>query len=214
LKIEGWTARWLVAFGVFLLKIWGRTLRYEVDDQAGVVGQPVIENYIGALWHNRLLLIGFILQKYIPQRPNTLLVSASRDGELLAEAMKRFGFAAVRGSSSRLGATAILQLTDVLASGRDMGITPDGPLGPVYELGPGIVFLAQKANIGVVPVHVEYSSFWRLKSWDKFLIPRPFCKARVTFGPVHRVKPTNTPEEFEAERLRLQDEMMSLVQTR
>jgi lysophospholipid acyltransferase (LPLAT)-like uncharacterized protein len=214
LKIKGCRARWLIALGVYLLKAWARTLRYEVDDRAGVVGQPVKENYIGALWHNRLLLIGFVLKKFLPQRRNTLLVSASRDGELLVEAMQRFGFDAVRGSSSRLGASAILQLASVLESGSDVGITPDGPRGPVYELGPGIIFLAQKTGAGVVPVQMEYSSCWRLKTWDRFILPRPFSKVRVLFGPVHRVQPTNTAEEFEAERLRLQDAMMALVEMR
>jgi lysophospholipid acyltransferase (LPLAT)-like uncharacterized protein len=214
LKIEGWSARFLMALGVCLLKIWARTLRYEVDDRAGVVGQPVTENYIGALWHNRLLLIGFVLKKFIPQRRNTVLVSASRDGALLADVMQRFGFEAVRGSSSRLGASAMLQLANVLVSGSDVGITPDGPRGPAYELGPGIIFLAQKTGASIVPVQMEYSSCWRLKTWDRFILPRPFSKVRVIFGPVHRVSQTNTPQEFEAERLRLQNAMMALVERR
>jgi lysophospholipid acyltransferase (LPLAT)-like uncharacterized protein len=214
LKIEGWSAHFLMALGVCLLKIWARTLRYEVDDRAGVVGQPVTENYIGALWHNRLLLIGFVLKKFIPQRRNTVLVSASRDGALLADVMQRFGFEAVRGSSSRLGASAMLQLANVLVSGSDVGITPDGPRGPAYELGPGIIFLAQKTGAGIVPVQMEYSSCWRLKTWDRFILPRPFSKVRVIFGSVHRVSQTNTPQEFEAERLRLQNAMMALVEMR
>jgi lysophospholipid acyltransferase (LPLAT)-like uncharacterized protein len=214
LKIEGWSAHFLMALGVCLLKIWARTLRYEVDDRAGVVGQPVTENYIGALWHNRLLLIGFVLKKFIPQRRNTVLVSASRDGALLADVMQRFGFEAVRGSSSRLGASAMLQLANVLVSGSDVGITPDGPRGPAYELGPGIIFLAQKTGASIVPVQMEYSSCWRLKTWDRFILPCPFSKVRVIFGPVHRVSQTNTPQEFEAERLRLQHAMMALVERR
>jgi lysophospholipid acyltransferase (LPLAT)-like uncharacterized protein len=203
-----------MTLGVCLLKIWARTLRYKVDDRAGVVGQPVTENYIGALWHNRLLLIGFVLKKFVPQRRNTVLVSASRDGALLADVMQRFGFEAVRGSSSRLGARAMLQLTNVLASGSDVGITPDGPRGPAYELGPGIIFLAQKTGAGIVPVQIEYSSYWRLKTWDRFILPRPFSRVRVIFGPVHRVIQTSTPQAFEAERLRLQDAMMALVEMR
>ncbi len=214
MKIKDCRTRWLIALGVYLLKIWARTLRYEVDDRAGVVGQPVKENYIGALWHNRLLLIGFVLRKFVPLRRNTLLVSASRDGALLVGLMQRFGFDVVRGSSSRLGASAVLQLANVLVSGSDVGITPDGPRGPVYELGPGTIFLAQKTGAGVVPVQMEYSSCWRLKTWDRFILPRPFSKVRVIFGPVHRVKRTNTPEEFEAERLRLQNAMLALVERR
>jgi lysophospholipid acyltransferase (LPLAT)-like uncharacterized protein len=214
LKIEGWLARWLIAFGFWLLQIWARTLRYEVDDQAGVVGTPVRENYIAALWHNRLLLISFVLKKFLPQRPGAGLISASRDGDLISDLTRRFGFDVVRGSSSRLGASAVRELEKVLATGRDVLMTPDGPRGPAYELGPGIVFLAQKTGAAIVPINLEFSSCWRVNSWDGFILPRPFAKVRVIFGRAHRAKATSTPEEFEAERVSLQNAMMALVEMR
>jgi lysophospholipid acyltransferase (LPLAT)-like uncharacterized protein len=214
LKIEGRLARWLIAFGFWLLQIWARTLRYEVDDRAGVVGKSVTENYIAALWHNRLLLISFALKKFLPQRPGAGLISASRDGDLIADLTRRFGFDVVRGSSSRLGASALRELEKVLASGHDILITPDGPRGPAYELGPGIVFLAQKTGAAIVPINMEFSSCWRVNSWDGFILPRPFAKVRVIFGPPRRLSATNTPEEFEAERLNLQNAMMALVEMR
>jgi len=214
LKIEGWRARWLIAFGFRLLQLWARTLRYQIDDRAGIVGKPVNENYIGALWHNRLLIFPVVLRLFFSNRHGAALISASRDGDLLADAIKRFGFDVVRGSSSRLGASAILQLTEVLSSRRDVVITPDGPRGPVYELGPGIIFLAQKSSAAVLPINLEYSNCWRIKSWDRFIVPRPFAKVHVIIGRPHRVKSASTPEEFEAERLRLQDAMMALVERR
>jgi lysophospholipid acyltransferase (LPLAT)-like uncharacterized protein len=214
LKIEGRLARWLVAFGFRLLQLWGRTLRYEIDDRAGVVGRSVTENYIGALWHNRLLVFPLVLRRFFPERHGAALISASRDGDLLADAVRRFGYDVVRGSSSRLGASAILQLAQVLASGGDVVITPDGPRGPAYELGPGIIFLAQKSGAAVVPMNLEYSRCWRLGSWDRFIVPRPFAKVRVLINRPHRVKSTVTPEEFESERLALQDAMMELVEMR
>ena len=197
-----------------MLKIWARTLRYEVDDRAGVVGQPVKENYIAALWHNRLLLISYVLKKFLPQRPGAGLISMSRDGDLIADVTQRFGFDVVRGSSSRMGASALRELGTVLASSRDILITPDGPRGPAYELGPGIVFLAQQTGAPVTPINMEYSNCWRIKSWDRFIVPRPFSKVRVIIGQPHRVKSTSTDEEFEAERLRLQEAMMALVEMR
>jgi lysophospholipid acyltransferase (LPLAT)-like uncharacterized protein len=212
LKIEGWRARWLIAFGFHLLQVWARTLRYEIDDRANVMGKPVEGNYIAALWHNRLLLISFVLKKFLPQRPGAGLISASRDGDLIADVTERFGFDVVRGSSSRMGAAALLELNNVLNSGHDVLITPDGPRGPVYELGPGIIFLAQKTGAPVVPVNMEYSSCWRVKSWDRFIIPRPFSKVRVIIGQPQQIRSTSTPGEFETERLRLQDAMMSLVE--
>ena len=214
MKIEGRPARWLIAVGFRVLQLWVRTLRYEIDDRAGVVGKPADQNYIGALWHNRLLIFPFVLRRFFSNRHGAALISASRDGDLLADAITRFGFDVVRGSSSRLGASAILQLTDVLASGGDVVITPDGPRGPAYELGPGIVYLAQKSGAAVVPVNMEYSSCWRLKSWDRFILPRPFAKICVIIGQPHRVRSTNTVDDFEAERLRLQDAMMALVEQR
>jgi len=214
LKIEGRPARWLIAFGFHFLRVWARTLRFKIDDRAGVIGQPLKGNYIAALWHNRLLLISFVLKRFFPERPGAGLISASRDGDLIADLTQRFGFDVVRGSSSRMGATALLELSDVLSSGHDVLITPDGPRGPAYELGPGIIFLAQKTGRPVIPVNMEYSSCWRVKSWDRFIVPRPFAKVRVILGQPHYVAATSTREEFEAERLRLQDAMMSLVERR
>ena len=214
LKIEGWLARWLIAFGFYLLQVWARTLRYEVDDRAGVVGGPVTENYIGALWHNRLLIFPFVLRRFFPDRHGAALISASRDGDLLADAIQRFGYDVVRGSSSRLGASALRQLNEVLAAGRDVVITPDGPRGPAYELGPGIIFLAQKTGAAVLPMNLEFSHCWRLGSWDQFIVPRPFAKVRVLVGQPHRVGTTSTSEEFERERLALQNTIMGLVEMR
>ena len=185
-----------------------------MDDRAGVVGKPVEGNYIVALWHNRLLLISSVLQKFFPQRPGAGLISASRDGDMIANVTRRFGFDVVRGSSSRMGASALLELSEVLASGRDVLITPDGPRGPAYELGPGIIFLAQKTGAPVIPVNMEYSSCWRVKSWDRFIIPKPFSKVRVIIGQPQNVRSTSSDEEFERERLRLQNVMMSLVERR
>jgi lysophospholipid acyltransferase (LPLAT)-like uncharacterized protein len=214
LKIEGWKARWLIAFGVQLLKLLGRSVRYEIDDRAGIVGQPVVSNFIGSLWHNRLLIFPLVLRRFFPNRHGAALISASRDGELLSDAIQHFDYAVIRGSSSKLGASALLQLSDVLAAGGDVVITPDGPRGPAYELGPGIVFLAQKTGKAVLPINMEYSSCWRVKSWDRFIIPKPFSKVRVIIGQPEIIKSTADDSEFESERLRLQNTMLSLVERR
>src|SRR5437764_1307662 len=130
LKIQGRLARWLIAFGVRLLHVWERTLHYEIDDRMGAIGKKIEGSYIGALWHNRLLIFPLVLRRFFPERRGVALISASRDGDLLTDAIHRFGYNVIRGSSSRLGSTAILQLTEELASGRDVVITPDGPRGP------------------------------------------------------------------------------------
>jgi lysophospholipid acyltransferase (LPLAT)-like uncharacterized protein len=214
LKIEGWPARRLIAFAFHLLRLWEKTLRYVVEDRGGVLARSPGDAAIGAVWHNRLLIMPLVLRRFLSHRQGAALISASRDGAYIAELVQRIGFDVVRGSSSRQGAAAMRQLSEVLASGRDAVIAPDGPRGPVYELGPGIVLLAQKSGAPVFPAHLEYSSCWRVKSWDRFILPRPFSKVRVIFGPPHYVSPTSSEEDFEAERLRLQNAMMSLVEMR
>ncbi len=214
MKIEGWRARWLIAFGHRLLQVWARTLHFEIEDRAGVINTPPNERYIGALWHNRLLLLPFVIKGYLPQRRGAALISGSRDGALLADLVERFDFEVVRGSSSRKGASAIRQLAEVIAKGKDVVITPDGPRGPAYEAGQGIVFLAQQSGAGIVPINMEYSSCWRARSWDRFILPKPFSRVRVIFGPPHRVAPTASDEEFERERLRLQNAMLEIVELR
>ena len=214
MKIEGWRARWLIAFGYRLLQIWARTLRFTIEDHASVIGAPPNERYIGALWHNRLLLLPFVIKRFLPERRGAALISGSRDGALLADLVERFGFEVVRGSSSKKGASAIRQLAEVIARGKDAVITPDGPRGPAYELGQGIVFLAQQSGAAVVPINLEYSNSWRVRSWDRFILPKPFSTVRVIFGPPHRVAQTSTEADFERERARLQDAMMQFVETR
>src|SRR3954452_657084 len=97
LKIEGRLARCLIAFGVSLLRLWERTLRYEVDDRAGILGEPVIENYIGALWHNRLLIFPLVWLRFFPTRPGASLIPASHDGDLLTDPIHPFNYDVVRG---------------------------------------------------------------------------------------------------------------------
>lgn len=214
MKIDGWRARWLIAFGYRLLQVWAGTLRFQIDDRACVIGTPPNERYIGALWHNRLLLLPFVIKRYLPARRGAALISASRDGALLADLVERFKFQVVRGSSSRQGASAIRQLAEVIAGGRDVVITPDGPRGPAYELGQGIIFLAQQSGAEVVPINLEYSSYWRVKSWDRFILPKPFSSVRVIFGAPHRVAATTSNQDFERERLRLQNAMLEIVELR
>lgn len=211
MKLRGWPARILVAIGFRILQLWARTLRFELDDRAGFVELPLPQKVIGILWHNRLFLLPHVARKYVPQRRAVALISASRDGDLLADVVARFGFKPIRGSSSRKGATAILQLADAIAEGWDVAITPDGPRGPAYELGAGVILLAQKSKMPVLLMQMEHSSCWRLKSWDRFIIPKPFSKVRVIFG-LHEVAQTSSDAEFEAERLRLQNAMVQLVE--
>lgn len=204
----------LQALAFRLIETLARTLRYEFDDRSGVVGKPATRTYILAIWHNRLLLLPYVVRRFVAARKPTAIISASKDGALLADMVQRFGFNSVRGSRSRRGASAVLGLLQVLERGGDLAITPDGPRGPVYEINPGIIYLAQKADVPVLAVNMEFSRAWRLKSWDRFFVPKPFSRVRVTFAEPHAVHATDTAEDAESERVRLQETMMALVQER
>jgi len=211
-KLESWRARVLIVLGFGLYRLWARTLRLQVEDPHNAVTLVRDRPVIFAIWHNRLLMLPRVFDPCFPTRQSFGLISASRDGDLVSILIERSGYGTIRGSSSRQGVKALRQLVDTLADGSNVLLTPDGPRGPVYEASPGLVFLAQKSGAPVVPIHMEYSSCWRLKSWDRFIVPRPFAKLRAIFGAPIQVQGTAGPEQFESERLRLQNAMMSLVE--
>ncbi|MFL6588952.1 MAG: lysophospholipid acyltransferase family protein [Chthoniobacterales bacterium] len=212
MKLDSWLGRAAIAFGFALYRIWARTLRLQVEDPTGVKEFVQKQPVIFAIWHNRLLMLPRVFDPSFPSRQSYGLISASRDGDLIARFIEWSGYGTIRGSSSRKGVIALRQLVDTLAAGSNVLVTPDGPRGPVYQVSQGIVFLAQKSGAPIVPIHMEYSSAWRLKSWDRFAVPRPFAKLRAIFGAPLRVEPIAAPEEFEREQLRLREAMMSLVE--
>jgi lysophospholipid acyltransferase (LPLAT)-like uncharacterized protein len=211
-KLDSWRARGLIVLGFWLYRLWARTLRLQVEDPNEVVAFVRNRPVIFAIWHNRLLMLPRVFDPCFPTRQSFGLISASGDGDLIAIFIERSGYGTIRGSSSRKGVIALRQLVETLAAGGNVLVTPDGPRGPVYQASQGVVFLAQKSGAPVVPIHMEYSSSWRLRSWDRFVVPRPFATLRAIFGAPIQVPPIEDPDQFEAERLRLQNAMMSLVE--
>jgi lysophospholipid acyltransferase (LPLAT)-like uncharacterized protein len=198
----------------FTISGWSRTLRFRLTDQCGLREGRITGPAIWAFWHNRMFVMPVVYHRLYRHRSGVVLTSPSRDGAIIAEVMLRFGVGSVRGSSSRRGSTALLELTSVVEKGEDIVFTPDGPRGPRYRLGPGIVLLAQKTGAPVVPINVEYSRCWRFGRWDGFMVPKPFARTEVTFGPLHYVPPTTTDEAFEAERVRLENVLQSMMRMR
>jgi lysophospholipid acyltransferase (LPLAT)-like uncharacterized protein len=131
------------------------------------------------LWHNRLFLAAEIVRRFRQGRPAYALVSASQDGAWLTAFFSLAGLRTVRGSSSRLGREAASALVETLRAGHDVGITPDGPRGPCYELKPGGVIVARRTHAPVLLVGGEFASAWRLSSWDRFYVPKPFSRVRM-----------------------------------
>lgn len=145
------------------------------------------EPFIVAFWHGELLMQPFLYKKVRGNHPIAVMISEHFDGELIARTIKYFGFAAIRGSSKKGGAKVLIQALKKLKAGCDVAITPDGPRGPRYSVAPGIVGLSQKSNAYIVPFSYTASAFWELKSWDRFIIPKPFCTIIFSVGKPLRV---------------------------
>ena len=193
------------------MKLWSLTLRYEVNGKKGTF-QPLIEKkpVIIAFWHNRIFTLPPIWKKTGGiGRSSVVLISASKDGTILASALERFGLGAIRGSSSRRAVSALIGMKKALLEGYDVGVTPDGPKGPRYVVQPGVIKIAQAMETGIVPIHIVYGAAWRLKSWDRLVIPVPFSHVRITFGETHRIPKDLTPEDFEKARIALENCLVS-----
>jgi lysophospholipid acyltransferase (LPLAT)-like uncharacterized protein len=144
-------------------------------------GQPLIY----AVWHGRILMIPWLtarLRRTRGARAVRVLASRSRDGELVARWVARFGLSVVRGSSSRGGAAALRALAASVRAGQDVAVVPDGPLGPRERVQGGIVVLAATTGAPIVPLAFAARPARRLASWDRFLVPLPFARAAVVFG--------------------------------
>jgi len=195
----------------WMMKLLAATLRLDVRDRCGV-GSPAtaIPPVIYILWHNRFFTVPPAWRKLCGAHRSTLaLTSASHDGDTVARAMAVFGLGAVRGSSSRRGVAALVGLKRALQEGFDVCVTPDGPRGPRYVMQPGIVKLAQSTGAPIIPIHVRFSSAWRLKTWDRFVIPKPFSRVEVTFAKAITVPRHLDESAFETKRLEIESLLVS-----
>jgi lysophospholipid acyltransferase (LPLAT)-like uncharacterized protein len=178
------------------LRVWLATLRFRcnverIDDSEG----PVVL----LLWHDKLFVSSWIANRYFA-RPVTALISTSKDGAWLVAFFKFMGITAVRGSSNRRGAAALITLTRSMRAGNHTGITPDGPKGPALEFKTGAVSLARLTRSPFVVMGIRYHACWRMRSWDRFALPVPFSKVEVTL--LREPKPTeDETDEVLASRL-------------
>jgi len=193
-------ARILSFIGWAVMSLWSSTVRIRFVDRdipEGLHAQG--RNIIYAFWHGRQFLLFYAYR-------NTGIVipaSESRDGEIQAGIIGRFGLGVVRGSSKRKGAQALLGLVDALRSGKDIAIAVDGPRGPVYEVKQGITYIAGKLSIPIVPLSVAAKRSWVLeKIWDKYVLPMPFSECVIMYGEPIIVNGTGE-EELENKRKEL-----------
>jgi lysophospholipid acyltransferase (LPLAT)-like uncharacterized protein len=202
----------IFARAIFIgLRALARTLRFQWSP-AGMMENPPSEPAIFCIWHNRLTLC-MKAYRYFSRRRDTpgmaAMVSASRDGGALAAILECFDIRPVRGSSSRRGHQALLELTTWAERGYDLAITTDGPRGPCYVVSDGVIFLAQLTGLPIIPFSFYAHRKIRLKSWDRFQIPLPFTRCEMTF-----FEPIHVPREAtEADRERLRQELERALKT-
>jgi lysophospholipid acyltransferase (LPLAT)-like uncharacterized protein len=209
-----WKQR-LSVFGVFvLLRVVMSTVRCRLRACSEFFAPDAVSPAIFCLWHNRLASCIKVLEQH--RRPHNsgagmaALVSASRDGAFLAGILEQFHIQPVRGSSSRRGAQALLELTTWAERGYDLTITPDGPRGPRYQIHDGIISLAQMTGLPLVPVALNLNWKVQLKSWDRFQIPLPFARCEIVVGNILRVPRDISDAERELLRRQLETEMRAI----
>jgi hypothetical protein len=201
-------AKVLSFIGWIILSLWSRTVRIRyvnknVPDRLASEGK----NFVYAFWHGRQFLL------FHNHRNTGVVINASesRDGEIQAGILKRFGFEVVRGSSKRKGERALLGLVDGLRKGKNIAIAVDGPRGPIYEAKQGATYLAGKLNKPIVPVIASAERYWILeKIWDKYLLPVPFTRGIVMYGDPITVNGISE-ETLESKRKELEIALNSLM---
>jgi len=198
--------RWIVRLGAWVLRLlastWRvRTVNGEQLDEARRSGQRVLFT----LWHGELLPLLW----HQRGRGVAVVISEHRDGEIIARIAESLGYRTVRGSSSRGASRALLGLTRAIDEGTDGAITPDGPRGPAHVFASGAAVAAQRTGVPIVPIRASASRAWRLKSWDRFLIPKPFARVTVTLGPLTLVI-ADTPRAAAAQSEKLERILQSV----
>ncbi|MEX0907748.1 MAG: lysophospholipid acyltransferase family protein [Gemmatimonadota bacterium] len=202
-----------IAGGAVLDALLG-TARFDVEREDAyrsywAQGRPVIF----VLWHGRLLPLAYL---HRGQRVYGL-VSLSADGEYIARVLQHWDMTMVRGSSSRGGDTAFREMVRVVRAGHSMSITPDGPRGPLQQIKPGVLQLAQLTGAPLIPVAAAATRAWWFESWDRFLVPKPFARIAVSYGEPMLVPRTADPSTMASLQTRLQhsmDELMAAVERR
>ena len=143
--------------------------------------------FIFALWHGHLLPLLW----HHRDEGVMVLISEHRDGEIVARAAESLGYGLIRGSTTRGADRALISLVRELQAGHEIAITPDGPKGPAGKFAPGALIAAQRSGSFILPVAASASRSWRLKSWDRFMIPKPFARVTVAYGSPTKVLATN-----------------------
>jgi lysophospholipid acyltransferase (LPLAT)-like uncharacterized protein len=190
-----WKLSTVIAVGTFIIRVVASTWRYRItNDRSYRELRARQQPFIFAFWHAQMLPLLWAHRG----EGVAILISSHRDGEIIARIAERLGYRTIRGSSSRGAARALLGLVRELESGVEVAVTPDGPRGPAQKFASGTLVAAQRVGVPIVGIGVSASRAWRLKSWDRFMIPKPFCRVNVVYTAPTLVAATST-REAEAE---------------
>ena len=183
-----WRSRLVLLLGSGLLHALGRTWRFRLVNAESVAGlRAAKEGFVFSLWHGHLLPLLW----YHRDESVAVLISEHRDGELVARAASSLGFRLIRGSTTRGADRALISIVRELQAGREVAITPDGPRGPAKKFAPGALIAAQRSDSFIVPTVAVADRAWRLKSWDRFMIPKPFARVTIAYGDPAKVQATS-----------------------
>lgn len=186
--------RWTVRLGAAVLRVVASTWRMRSHGiQALHDARARDKRVIFTLWHGELLPL---LWQHRGENV-AIVISEHRDGEIVARIAESLGYSTVRGSSSKGGSRALIGLMREIDAGKDGAITPDGPRGPAHVFAPGVAVAAQRTGALIVPIRAAASRSWRLKSWDRFLIPKPFARVDVHYGELVSVEAASPREAAE-----------------
>jgi len=179
-----WRSRAALVLGMGLLQVIGRTWRIRILNAQALAGlRDARRGFIFSLWHGHLLPLLW----HHRGEGVLVLISEHRDGELVARAAKSLGYGLIRGSTTRGGGRALISLVRELEAGKEIAITPDGPRGPARKFAPGALVAAQRSDSFILPVVIHADRAWRLRSWDRFMIPKPFARITVAYGNPEKV---------------------------
>lgn len=186
-----------IAIGAkYLVRLILKTCNITIEGMPQFIDVINKEKCIVALWHNRLAILAEILNKNAAHKIYAAFISNSRDGEPLAILAASYKAGRALRVPHNAKHQALKMLIDGLNEEKFVALfTPDGPKGPRYKVKPGLAMAAQEAQAAVVPFSWDSDKFWELRSWDKFRIPKPFSKIKVTFGEAVRIPPRQSLEE-------------------
>lgn len=203
---------WIFLPIVGLMYFYKLLMRKRYIDREGVMKQPNPPG-IAVTWHNRLMFFPLMFPKKL-RSCTSAVISASRDGQYVADLVHWMGIGSIRGSSSKKGMNAVNGAVRALESGRYVAFTPDGPRGPRYHMSNGPIYLASRFQVPVYPVAINYSSYWELKSWDRFQIPKPFAKVTLVIGEKIHIPSNLTEEEVEHWRVVVENKLKEVAEVK